>query len=248
MKIYSKVVMKWDNGQLVSVSEEAYEYAGQVALACGATNAQNQIQQQQSDTYKQMTQQAQQVFGNSSQVFNDLMNTFAPTVAAGPNQEGFSAAEKANLESQAITQTGQAYKNAKEAVGNAQSAQGGGNTGLTSGAEVGTDLSVANSAAEQTANELGQITEADYQTGRQNYLNATQGIKGATDAFNPATSSASAATNSGEAAATTANNIATQDNSWMQAVSGALGQVGGAVVTGGMSNLGKGLPFFGKSQ
>jgi hypothetical protein len=247
MKIFTKLVWTWNpflNTYLLT-EQESYEYVGPVTLLCGASAQQNQIQEKQSTAYDSMVQQAQQVFGNSSQVFNDLVNTFAPTVAAGPDQEGFSAAEKANLNSQAITSTGQAYKNAKQAVGEAQAAQGGGNTGLTSGANIGIDLGVANSAAEQTANELGQINEADYQTGRENYLNAAKGLEQSPDVFNAATTSANATTNSGTAAANTANQIASQNNSWVQAVTGALGAVGGAVATGGMSNLGKGVGFFG---
>ena len=117
-------------------------------------------------SYTQMTQQAQEVFGNSSQVFNQLLSTFAPIVAAGPSQQGFSQQELANLNSQAITGVGQNYKNAKEAVGEAEAAQGGGNLALPSGAEVGTDLSLASSAANQTSAEESQITAANYQTGR----------------------------------------------------------------------------------
>jgi hypothetical protein len=195
------------------------------------------MQQKQATAYDTMTQQASQVFGDSSQVFKDLTSTFAPTIAAGPNQEGFSAAEKANLDSQAITQTGQAYKNAKYAVGEAQAAQGGGNTGLTTGANIGVDLGVANSAAEQTANELGQITEADYQTGRQNYDTATKGLTESPGVFQTSTGASDAATKGGAAAADTANQIAASNNSWVQSVTGALGSVAGAATGAGMTKF-----------
>lgn len=249
MKIITKLVARWspDTGTWVTTYEESYEYDGPVALLCGATSAQSDIMQQQSAFSKQLTQQATQVFGDSSQVFNDLMSTFAPTVKAGPNQQGFSAAENANLQSQAITNTGNAYKNVKAAVGNAQAAEGGGNTNLPAGADTGVDLGVASSAADQTASELGRITEENYEVGRENYNNAVKGMAAAPSVFNPATEAANAATSSQEGAAKTANEIAQEQNSWVQGVTGALGGIAGGIMTGGMKNLGSGVGFFGQN-
>ncbi len=236
MKIYTHLVFDIDT--LSVVESEWYEYDGSVALCCGATAAQTQAQQGQADLFSQMTNQAQSVFGSSSQVFQQLQKTFAPIVAAGPSQQGFSPAEASNLQSAAITNTGQAYKNAKEATGNAEDAVGGGNTGdVTSGSRTATDLGIADSAAQQTSGELNQINEANYQTGRQNFDNATKTLESAPDVFNPATSAGSAAIGAGSASANTANNIAASNNSWMQVVGGVLGGVGGAVAGG----LSKGL-------
>lgn len=248
MRIYTKITGHFDSDRLIIDSVDTLDYIGEVALLCGATTAQNQAQVAQASAYTTMTQQAQQVFGNDSSVFKNLQSTFAPTVAAGPNQEGFSAAEKSNLNSQAITNNGQAYKNAKAAVGESIAAQGGGNNAaLQSGVNAGVDANLAISSANNTANDLGQINEADYQTGRQNYDNATAGLLNSTNSFSSATAAGGAATGAGTASADTANQIASSDNSWIQSVTGALGGVAGAVATGGMSNLGKGVGFFGKN-
>lgn len=249
MKIYTSASYHWDGADLIEDSAEFYEYDGPLGLCCGADPGQTQALAQQTAMTQQFTQQASQVFGNSSSVFNDLMSTFAPTVAAGPSQQGFSAAENANLQSQAITQTGNAYKNAKAAVGQAQSSQGGGNASdVSGGANVGTDLGVATSAAAQTAGELGQINEANYQTGRQNYDTAVAGMTAAPGVYSTSASLDNAATNSGNAESNTANQIAASNNSWIQGVTGALGGIAGSVASGGMSNLGKGVGFFGSSQ
>ena len=250
MKIYEKLVFQWNDetGSYIKVAEVSKEYDGPVAQLCGATDSQKQIQQQQQSFSQQLVSQASAVFGNASKVFNDLVNTFSPTIAAGPNQEGFSAAEKANLQSTAITSTGQAYRNARQAVGEAQAAQGGGNTpGVTSGAKVGTDLSLAENAANQTSSELSQIEQADYNQGRQNYDFAVEGLSKAPDVFNPATGADNAATGSQEGAANTANQIAQENNSWVQAVTGALGGVAGAATGGFMRNLGSGTKATGVS-
>jgi hypothetical protein len=246
MNINTLILGHWDGFSYVVDHTEAHDHAEAIALCCGASSAQNQIQTAQTNAYTQMTQQASQVFGQDSAVFNDLMNSFAPIVAAGPSQQGFSAQQLASLNSQAITQTGINYNNAKQAVGEAESAQGGGNApDVTGGAKIATDLGIATSAAQQTSSEENQIAQANWAQGNENYKAATSGLLNSTNAFNSATSANNATTGSGSAAANTANEIASQNNSWVQGVTGALGSIAGGVVSGGMSNLGKGVGFFG---
>lgn len=249
MRITTKLVMQWDDklGQFVTLERVSKDYYGPVESCCGATDGMKDIAGQQSSFATQLVSQASSVFGAASKVFNDLVRSFSPTLAAGPNQQGFSAQENANLQAKAVNDTGQAYKNAKAAVGNAQAAKGGGNTALTSGAEVGTDLGLAESAANQTAGELGQINEANYEVGRDNYKTAVAGMESAPNVFGAATNAANAATNAQEGAATTQNLIAQENQSWVQGVTGALGGVAGAFMTGGMGNLGKGVGFFGQN-
>lgn len=239
MKIYTHIVGSMTTGAIDI--EDFFEYIGDTALCCGATPAQDVAQAGQASVFAQLTNQAQQVFGASSQVFQQLQKTFAPTVAAGPSQQGFSPAENANLQSQAITQSGQAYRNAKAAVGNAGASEGGGNNpALQTGVNAGTDAKLASSASENTANELSNITEKNYETGRANYDTAVSGLESSPNVFNPATSAGGAATGAGEASATTANQIASQNNSWVQAVTGALGGVASAATGGVIKNLGGG--------
>ena len=240
MIIHSETIFEWSDElkQYIKVYDRFFEYNGLVALACGATSAQTATANAQSNFYNQLTSQATTVFGSASQVFNGLMSTFAPIVAAGPSQQGFSPAQVANLNSQAITQSGQAYKNEKAAVGNAEAAVGGGKVALPNGANVGTNLSLAENAGNQTANELGQITQANYAQGNKNYESAVAGEENAPSVFGTASGAAGAATSGGEAAANTENQIAQENNSWMSAVSGVLGDVAG-VATGNLTkNLG----------
>ena len=154
-----------------------------VSGGCGASQEQKDIGQQQTAFMQQMMGQAQEIFGNSSSVFKDLVNTYAPTVAAGPNQKGFSLPEEAALKSQAITQTGEAYKHASQAVKQANAAVGGGNDALPGGADIGRNIDVANAGAAQTSSELNQIDQANYATGRQNYDFATTGLANAPNVF-----------------------------------------------------------------
>ena len=233
MRIHTKLVYSWNGSIYILDKEEGFEYNGIVELACGATPEQQQLEGAQANFYTQATSQATQAFGAASTVFNGLMSTFAPIVAAGPNQQGFSQQELANLNSEAVTQTGQAYKTAKAAVGNQEAAYGGGNAVLPSGAQVGADLGLAEAGANQTSSELGQITQANYAQGNQNYEQAVAGEEAAPGVFSTSSGATNAATGAGSAAANTANQIAQENNSWVSAVTGALGGIAGAAVGNG---------------
>lgn len=239
IKITTKLVTSMITGEVLE--HEFYEYEGPVALACGATPGQQQLATEQTSSFNTLMQQAQTQFGNASGVFNDLVSSFSPIVAAGPNQQGFSPAEVSAMNSQAITSTGQAYRNEKAAVGNAESAFGGGNNSDTSGgATVGENLSLAENAGNQTASELNQIQQANYQTGRANYFQAASGLANAPSVFGTANQAGTVATNAGEAAEKSQNDVASQDNSWVGAVTGALGNVAGIATGGIIKNLGSG--------
>jgi hypothetical protein len=198
---------------------------------CGATNAQNEQEQATTQAYNTATAQAQQVFGASSTAFSDLMKSYAPIVAAGPSQQGFSQQELSSLNSSAITQTGIEAKNAKASLGNSEAtAAGTGGSGPVGpgGATIGANLGLVENAGNQTASELSQIQQKDYQQGATNYQNAVQGLAGATSVFNPSSSATGAATGAGESANTATQNVASAQQSGWQLAAGALGSIAGA--------------------
>ena len=140
------------------------------------------------------------VFGNSSQIFKDLSSSFAPVVAAGPGQGGFTAPELANLQSQAVTQGGIATRNAQQAAGERAAAAGGGTTVLPNGATLGMNANIAEAGAAQTAGNLANINLQNAQLGRQNWLQAAGVLAGAPGVFGTATGAGNAATGAGSAA------------------------------------------------
>lgn len=245
MQITTKLTISMITGAVLE--HEWYEYDGPVELACGASSGQKAVAQSQTNLMNTLSSQAKSEFGDASSVFSDLTNTFAPIVAAGPDQQGFSAPELSALKSDAITNTGQAYRNASQAVKENNAAVGGGNMALPGGAEIGSETAVANQGAEQTASALNKIDVANYDTGRSNYFAAASGLAGAPGVFGTANSAGGVATNAGEAAANTENQIAQENNSWVSAVTGLAGGIAGSVVTGGMKNLGEGAGFFGQN-
>jgi hypothetical protein len=237
MKIYTKLEYHWSDtaNKYVLDNSESIEYTGIVGLMCGASSAQTASANQASALSTQMASQASTVFGASSQIFNSLNAAFSPIVAAGPSQQGFSAQEASNLNSEAITQTGTEYKNEKEALGNAQAAQGGGNVALPSGTTTAADEALAANAGNQTASELSQITQANYAQGNANYNAAVAGEEALPGVYNAATSAGSAATGSSANAGNQQNQVSQANNSWMSLVGGALGGVTGAL-TGGLTS------------
>lgn len=206
---------------------------------CGATSQQKQLEQQQADFYKTMSDQAKAVFGVASAISKDLETAFEPILAKGPNQEGFSAAEKANLEDTIINSSGNAYKHAADAVNAQLASEGGGDVPIISSNSNQIRADLASSAASNESLEHEQMMEADYATGRENFMAAASALQGATGVFNPASGMANAATGAGSAAATTADQIAQENNSWVNATIGALGGVAGAALgnPSGLSNI-----------
>lgn len=187
-----------------------------VSGGCGASSTQQQLQQQQTANYGQMAAQSSKIFGNASTIFQNITSAFNPILAAGPGQSGFTPAELANLQSSAITQTGQAYRNASQAAGERAGAAGGGTFIAPSGAAMGEQAQIAEAGAQATSSALSNINLQNAQLGQQNWLNAANVLSGSTNVFNPATGAGSAATGAGSAAASTANQVQQADQQGIQ--------------------------------
>lgn len=200
---------------------------------CGASSDQKSISKEQQQNLNTLTNQSGQIFGSGSQVFKDLTSAFEPVLAAGEDQSGFSAAQFANLKSQAITNTGVATRNAQQAAGERGSAQGGGTTILPNGAQMGQNAAIAEAGANQTAGELSNINLQNAQLGRENWLQAANILGGATNVYNPSTGAAGAATGAGSAAMQGASDVQQANNQWEQQLvqlgSSAAGAAGAAL-------------------
>ena len=204
---------------------------------CGASSQQKQIEASQAQFYDTLTSQYKTLFGESQGILGELTKSFEPILKAGINQEGFSAAELNNLNSQAVSGTGANYGKAADALSKQQAASGGGNTYIPTGAKMQQQRQLAASAAENESNIESNIVAQNYATGRANYLTAAEGLGQVNAALNP-TGAANAATGAGSAASTTANEITQAQNSWMNLVGGALGAAGSAFTGAGTKALG----------
>lgn len=194
---------------------------------CGASSQQKQIEASQQAFYDNLTSEAKTTFGESQGILQALTKSFQPILNAGINQKGFSDAELQNLNNQATTGTGQNYSKAAGALAKEQGAAGGGTDYIPSGAKMQQQQQLATSAAENESGIQSNILASDYQTGRENYLEAANVLGGVAGQYNP-TAFNNSATGAGSAASTTANEITQANNSWMNLVSGAIGAAGSA--------------------
>jgi len=193
---------------------------------CGATGAQEDIQQLQTQFYKQSMQESASVYGMDTSLYKELMSAFAPIFEKGPNQPGFSAAETNALNTEATQGVATNYQAAAKAVREQEAAQGGGNEYVPSGQNEETLAQIATEAAQQQSSEENQITEASYQQGLQEWEYAAQGMLNAGSVMSGGAQYSGAATSAGSAASTTANEIAQANNSVLGSVAGAVGAVG----------------------
>lgn len=208
-------------------------FADPVAINKGPTSAQEHLQASQSAFYDELRKDYSTQFANQQAVLKAVTDAWGPVIAAGINQYGFSKAEDTTLRSMATEGTALAYAQGAKAVNEQIAAEGGGNTFLPSGANDQLRKEVATAAARQQSQEQLQITEAGYETGRQNYLAGTNAELAAAGLYNPS-GAASAANNAGQAASQTANDIAQESGGFWGTVGGILGgALNSAVGTGG---------------
>jgi len=192
-----------------------------------ASKEQKELQTEQADFYKTLTQNYAQQFKNQSAILSSLQSAFAPILGAGINQYGFSTAEDTALRTQASDAIARNQASAQTALNNQLASRGGGNAFIPSGAEAQLQAGLlANAANQQSQTSLG-ITEAGYAQGRQNFLSAEGALMGAAGMYNP-TSYGGLATNTGNSAFNMATTVNQENNAWKGALGGILGGVAGA--------------------
>ena len=206
----------------------SYMLCGTRWLCCGPSAAQQQLSAEQNQFYTNLNNSYATTYAGQQNILNSLTAEFQPILAAGPNQEGFSAQEETALNTQAAESTAAGAQEAQVALGNKEAAQGGG-AAIPSGAQEELSANIDTSAGNEEAALRTQITEADYQQGLTNF-NEAAGVLGNTAALENPTGVAGAATSAGSAAETTANQIAQEETAWMQPIFGAIGGIGGAAL------------------
>lgn len=186
-------------------------FFGQIASVKGASDQQTSIANGQQDFYKTLSANYNQQFANQNAILGTLQKSLNPIVQGGPNQFGFSKAETNNLNSQALQGTGQQFRNASKSLGEAQAAQGGGNSYLPTGAQAQQQATLAATGANQTSNQLMDIQAQGYQQGRNQYNAAIGQLGGVAGMFDP-NGVAGAANTGGSDAFGSATKVAEMNN------------------------------------
>lgn len=216
---------------------------------CKASAAATQDVKDQQSFASTLRSQATSVFGDDNKVFNDMYAANAPIIAGGINQHGFNQDQLNDMNSSAVTNNANLYRRIAGATKTASSGFGGGNTVSGAGNDVlsNQNLQVAQAAAAKTGTDLSQIKQADYATGRENFLAAEQSDLGATKAFDSAASMEQGANVAGQNADTAQANLDAQNGWWKAPVMGLISGVTSAA-TGGLSNIAAGKTFAGGAK
>lgn len=176
-----------------------------------------------------LNQYAQQRFGAQGDILQNLTDINTPIAEAGPNQEGFSATEKAALNSSAINTNAANYRNAATVVAGGE-AGAGGNTYAPTGGQQQVAAQIASNAAQNTSNAENAITQADYATGRSNFNSAVGALEGVSSQYSP-NATGGLALQGNENAFNQANQINQENQAWEGEAAGLVGGLAGSVIS-----------------
>lgn len=197
---------------------------------CGPSGAQKTLSNEQSQFFNELQASYSQNFGEQQAVLSSLNNALQPILEAGPNQPGFSAAETAALNSEAINATAANARNAEVVAGSSV----GGNTGVTTGGTKQLEAGIASEAGKNLSSEENQIGLTSAELGRQNFFNAEQGLAGIASLENPVPY-AGASNTAGGLAFNEATQIQNMKNQEEADIGGAVAGLALAPFTGGAS-------------
>ena len=187
---------------------------------CGPSSALTNLAASATSFAGQVQQQATQVFGSASAVFNNLIGSVQSVVKGGPGQAGWGAAETNAVNSQILNNAAVSARNEKSAVGNDVAAIGGGNTVNPSGLETAVNLQTAQSVENAKSQQEEQATVANFQQGNQNYNAAVSEEMQLPKVFDASSAVDNAAVNANDAA-TKAQTAVSSANNWWQPILGA---------------------------
>lgn len=198
---------------------------------CGSTGAQDTIQQEQINEYQKMQQMTADMYSKQQAIYAPMEASFKSIFDKGPGQEGFSDAQKNDLNASVVEGTAENSAAAERAV-NEQIAAEGGDSVLPSGGDIQLQGEARQGLANEQSREETQVKEADYNQGYEEWQQAGSGLMAIAAGDNPL-GYANATTGSGTAASNTADQIAQEQNSWINAAIGAAGEAAGGWAGGG---------------
>jgi hypothetical protein len=187
---------------------------------CGPSSQETALQSSSQTFASALQSNYGTMFGQQQAVLKAINGSLAPTLAAGPSQNGFSGAEKSALETKAINAAGGANTAAQQAARTYGAGQGGGaGSGLTSGITQQIQSQIGSSAANALAGQEGNIELADEQQGNANYNTALGGMQQLSQGYNPS-GSMSGAIGENQNSFGQASQITTENNQMGQDIAG----------------------------
>jgi len=222
---------------------------------CGASSEQKQaasasaaLSTEQTEFYKELLAQQKEEFAPFKAILDHLTSVFQPILDKGIDQEGYTPAQKEELNTIASEDVSTKLAQTRQAVAESEAAQGGGDEFIPEGAkgQLQAEIDTAAQTA-RTRNELN-IDTASKDLGRANFFGAASALGSTAGMYNPV-GFAGAATGAGKAAQAGWQNtgsmyaqIQQADDAWMGPVFGAVGGILGgfagnpAIFGGGKRN------------
>jgi hypothetical protein len=190
------------------------------------------LQSEEADFYKTQIDAYKTAYSKYSDLSDAIQQQFAPILAAGPGQYGYTPTEDADLRTQASEGTAENYAAASRTLAEQRAALGGGtsNVNSTSGAAGAERARLAGLAARTESQQNLGITTSGYDLGREMWSNAMSGTMQLAGMWNP-NQFAGSATGAGGLASNTANTITQQSQAAWGNVLGALGGIAGNVTS-----------------
>lgn len=158
-------------------------YIGNTWKNCGDTAGQTSALASDQAFQKLLTSDYKTTFGENQNLMRNLTTNLGGIINAGQGQQGFSAAELAAKNSQAINAGAASNQKLQTVIGENAAKSGGGSPGVESGVEQAERASAATAVDTNLNNTEANITNENYDVGRQNYWNAVSGQEKAPAAF-----------------------------------------------------------------
>lgn len=153
---------------------------------CGPSNTEKNIELQQENLARTMDAAFSQRFSGQNDVLMQLKSQLSQ-LDSGMTPEGFAAPELAAMTTSIINASGAASREAQQAAGNFVAGEGGGGgSGITSGIAAQIRGSIASDIASKKAAALGQLTQLNYATGRENAAKSIAGLQALAGQYDPA--------------------------------------------------------------
>lgn len=209
---------------------------------CGPSDAMKNLNNNIKAFAGTVTNEASQIFGDASGIFNDLKSSLSSIVKGGPSQQGWSAAQTNAVNTQIMENAAASARNVKAATGNAIAAIGGGNTPSASGLEAAVNTNAELGVEAEKSKQLSQATVQNYETGRQNYFQAVNEEAKLPSVFDSSIAANKNVMDANKQAVDSQQSIDTANNWWQPIAMGAL-TAGESFLTGGLSGLANGDGF-----
>lgn len=200
-----------------------FQFTGDIWKNCGASGGQEAALTNDLNFNKMMMGNYSTVFSQNQGFLKSLMANLQPIVNAGAGQQGFTPTELAAKNSQNINAAAASNQKVQQSIGESAAASNA-TPGVESGITQSERAAAATAIDQNMNNQAANITQQNYDVGRQNFWDATNLTATAPAALeNPGTSAASQVNNSDANTSEQANANESANNSWQGLVTGLAG-------------------------